>query len=143
MSKPCQTFLNPAEPCLTLRSHTTKIPYNTVYYNRMTKPDNNQQVRSNNRYSRIRAIAPPRSNEYYNSLINANYNPELGSKEAHDARQEARLNVLHSENEDTAIRQEAARDLRLHGQSLTRRIVKTTMHCECLDNDLICLKDCK
>ena len=95
----------------------------------MTKDENKQQVGPSKRYSRIRAT---RSDEYYNALIKADYNPELGSKEAHDARYQARLNTVHSENEEKTIRQEAAKDLRLHGQSLTRRTVKTATDCEML-----------
>ena len=87
--------------------------------------------------SRIRATNKPRSNEYYNALINTTlYDPRLGSKESHEARKQARLAVLHSES-NTKIRQEAAKDLRLHGQSLTRRTAKAL--CVCPSDWLICL----
>ena len=108
----------------------------------MTKNQNNKVPRF--RTSRIRASAPPRSKEYYEALINtALYTPRLGSKEAHEARYQARLSVVHSET-TTKVRQEAARDLRLHKQSLTRRTVKTEptktpSNCECPHDWLICL----
>ena len=106
----------------------------------MTKDQNNNIPRTK-RCSRIRASAPQRSNAYYEALINtALYTPKLGSKEAHEARYQARLSVVHSETTTTqSIRQEAARDLRLHGQSITRRTVKAINNCECPNDWLICL----
>ena len=111
----------------------------------MTKDNKQQQynVPRTKRCSRIRASATRRSKEYYNALINtALYDPKLHWKESHDLRHQPRLAVVHSETNTTKIRQEAAKDLLLHGQSLTRRTVKSN-HCECLIHDLICLKDCK
>ena len=121
----------------------------------MTKDRNNNKPRVRN--SRIRASASRRSNEYYNALINTTlYDSQLGSKEAHEARHQARLSVVHSET-TTAIRQEAIRDLQLHGQSLTNLRVATTIEtfqpqethyyvrnshnntCNCPTNWLICL----
>ena len=89
------------------------------------------------RCSRLRASAPRRSNAYYNAFVTAKYNPDQGIKEAHEARYLARLSVLHSENRSLA--QEAVKDLRLHGQWITRRTVKTINNCECPSNLLICL----
>ena len=107
----------------------------------MTK-DNQQHtqytVPRTKRCSRIRASAPRRSNEYYEALINTVlYTPKLGSKEAHEARYQARLSVVHSETSSQAVRQEAARDIRLHGQSITRRKAKEL--CLCPNDWLICL----
>ena len=137
--------------------------------NHMTKRHN--KPRKYNR-SRIAQENEPRSNQYYNALIKTgHYDPQLGSKEAHESRHKARLQVLHSENR--TIAQEAAKDLRLHGRSLvTRRVtpLQTTksipslqkVHqyptetkeinslslfyltcCNCLLIDLICLEKCK
>ena len=110
----------------------------------MTKDQNHNKPRVRN--SRIRAPAPRRSNEYYNALINTTlYNLKLGSKEAHKARHKARLSVVHSETTiSQSVRQEAAKDLRLHGQSLTNRKVSNELpkfkyHCVCPTNWLICL----
>ena len=75
--------------------------------------------------SRIAQENEPRSNQYYNALVKTgHYDPQLGSKEAHESRHKARLQVLHSEKDrNCTLAQEAAKDLRLHGRSLvTRRV---------------------
>ena len=134
----------------------------------MTKQHNKPRKYNNNR-SRIAQENEPRSNQYYNALIKTgHYDPQLGSEKAHESRHKARLQVLHSENTPKVIAQEAAKDLRLHGQSLvTRRVTPlntkpTTKSipslqkvsdynegiflltcCNCLLIDLICLEKCK
>ena len=129
----------------------------------MTKQRNNKTHKYNR--SRIAQENEPRSNQYYNALINTgHYDPQLGSEEAHESRHKARLQVLHSENHTLA--QEAAKDLRLHGRSLvTRRVTPLKVKsipslqkvpqndyeeaiflltcCNCLLIDLICLEKCK
>jgi hypothetical protein len=128
----------------------------------MTKLHNNK--RRNQKKSRIAQENKPRTNEYYNALINTTlYDSRLGSEEAHESRHKARLQVLHSENTPTHIAQEAAKDLRLHGRSLvTRRVTPLITSipsfqkvsdydegiflltcCNCLLIDLICLEKCK
>ena len=127
----------------------------------MTKQRNNKPRKYNNNRSRIAQENEPRSNQYYNALINTgHYDPQLGSEEAHESRHKARLQVLHSENHTLA--QEAAKDLRLHGRSLvTRRVtplksipnlqkdsdynegIFLLTYCNCLLIDLICLEKCK
>ena len=134
----------------------------------MTKQSNHKKPRS-----RIAQTAEPRSNNYYNALIKTGqYNPQLGSEEAHESRHKARLQVLHSEKDrNHTLAQEAAKDLRLHGRSLiTRRVTplksipslqkvpptyptetstikKESLFyltcCNCLLIDLICLEKCK
>ena len=77
----------------------------------MTKRQNKPRKYNNNR-SRIAQENKPRSNQYYNALINTgHYDPQLGSEEAHESRHKARLQVLHSENTPRIIAQEAAKDL--------------------------------
>ena len=114
-------------------------------HNRITKDQN--KVPRTKRCSRIRASAPRRSNEYYNALTKANYDPKLGSKESHEARYYSRLLVLHSEikHQPSQLVQEAAKDLYLHGQSLTKRRVASTIEtfnnnsCNYPHDWLICL----
>ena len=130
----------------------------------MTKQHNNKPRKYNR--SRIAQENEPRSNDYYNALIKTgHYDPQLGSEKAHESRHKARLQVLHSEKTPKIIAQEAAKDLRLHGQSLvTRRAIPLKVKsipslqkvpdnyteaiflltcCNCLLVDLICLEKCK
>ena len=72
--------------------------------------------------SYLRENAPPLPSTYAATLQNHHlYQHELGTLEAHRARHNARTNLFHGDNKDLA--QEAWKDLRLHGQSLTFRKV--------------------
>ena len=71
-----------------------------------------------------RQNTPRRSNTYYSALVNTGYyTAELGTAEGHHQRYIARTQVVHDETQTLAVRQEASRDLRNHGQPQSRRRV--------------------